>query len=434
MTGQLIAGSMDHVDQASLVRSADSAQGGPGARPASHRGVLFLISDTGGGHRRAAEAVIEALTAKYGTSVRPVVCDPLAGPDAPRTLRWLAGLYGPAIRWAPWAWGAAYHVTNSGLAMAVLARTLFAPAQGPVATAARACQPAVIVSCHPLTGRAALRAAMAHGLDGRVGQDGRRLPAGIPVITVVTDLARVHASWLSPAGARIAVSSSVARARCERAGIPPGRCIESGLPVSAGGLRGSPSRESLRESLGVPAGAFVVLVAGGGEGCGGVVRQTRAILRQFSGVHVVTMCGRNTRARRHLTRWRLRSAGRLTVLGFVDNSGDWLRVADVVVTKAGPGIIAEAACARVPLVLTSHVPGQERGNAALVVQAGAGCAVRGTRGAQRALASLTDSPVALASMREAGARLARPDAAAVVADLIAAEAGLAGRRPERVRS
>jgi 1,2-diacylglycerol 3-beta-galactosyltransferase len=122
----------------------------------------------------------------------------------------------------------------------------------------------------------------------------------------------------------------------------------------------------------------------------------------------------------------------LTVLGFVDNSGDWLRIADVVVTKAGPGIISEATCAQVPLVLTSHVPGQERGNAALVVQAGAGWAVRGTRGVVRALASLADNPVALASMREAGARLARPDAAAVVADLIAAEAGLVGRRPERV--
>jgi 1,2-diacylglycerol 3-beta-galactosyltransferase len=176
------------------------------------------------------------------------------------------------------------------------------------------------------------------------------------------------------------------------------------------------------------------LVAGGGEGCGGVAKLTRAILDRLNGVHVVTMCGRNTRAQRRLTRGRLLKEGRLTVLGFVDNGGDWLRIADVVVTKAGPGIIAEAACAQVPLVLTSHLPGQERGNAALVVQAGAGCAVRGVRGALRTLASLAESPAALASMRTASARLARPDAAAVVADLIAAEAGLVGQRPGRVGS
>ena len=58
--------------------------------------------------------------------------------------------------------------------------------------------------------------------------------------------------------------------------------------------------------------------------------------------------------------------------GFVDNMADWLRCADIVVGKAGPGTIAEALCCATPLVLTSHLPGQEEGNAEFVVQAGAG--------------------------------------------------------------
>ena len=49
------------------------------------------------------------------------------------------------------------------------------------------------------------------------------------------------------------------------------------------------------------------------------------------------------------------------------------------VTKAGPGIIAEAACCGTPLLLTSHLPGQERGNAGLVAAAGAGRSAHGVR-------------------------------------------------------
>ena len=74
----------------------------------------------------------------------------------------------------------------------------------------------------------------------------------------------------------------------------------------------------------------------------------------------MAICGRNLRLQRRLTRLAARTGGRLTVLGFVDNMSDWLRCADVVIAKAGPGTIAEAACCGVPLLLTSHLPGQER--------------------------------------------------------------------------
>ena len=54
-------------------------------------------------------------------------------------------LYGPAVRWAPWAWGAGYYVSNSRLAMALLSRTAFAPATRTVAALVSVSQP--ISSC-----------------------------------------------------------------------------------------------------------------------------------------------------------------------------------------------------------------------------------------------------------------------------------------------
>lgn len=377
--------------------------------------ILVLFADTGAGHRRVAEAVIEALAATT-SRCRPVLCDPLAGPSAARPLRLLARLYGPAVRLAPWAWGAAYYVSNSRPAMALLWRTAFRFANRVVAGQVAAIQPAVIVSCHPLTGRAAVLAAR------------RGAAATVPTVTVVTDLAEVHASWRYPLTSRLAVATPQALAVCLARGVPPARCAETGLPVEARALAGTPQlaeRAMLRCSLGLRERDFVVLLAGGGEGCGGLAKRTAAILRTFADVHVVTACGRNDALRRRLAPEAAASGGRLTVLGFVGSFIDWIRCADIVVTKAGPGIIAEAAGCGTPLLLTSHLPGQERGNAALAARAGAGRSVHGIRGMLRELALLREDPAALAAMREGCLALARPGAAAEVADMIA---GLA--RPE----
>jgi glycosyltransferase involved in cell wall biosynthesis len=59
-------------------------------------------------------------------------------------------------------------------------------------------------------------------------------------------------------------------------------------------------------------------------------------------------------------------------LGFVNNIAEYMVAADVLVSKAGPGTIAEAAALSLPIMLTSYLPGQEEGNVDYVVEAGFG--------------------------------------------------------------
>jgi UDP-N-acetylglucosamine:LPS N-acetylglucosamine transferase len=49
-------------------------------------------------------------------------------------------------------------------------------------------------------------------------------------------------------------------------------------------------------------------------------------------------------------------------LGFVNNMAEYMVATDILVTKAGPGTIAEAASLSLPVLLTSFLPGQEEGN------------------------------------------------------------------------
>ena len=401
--------------------------GGAATTPAP---LLFLIADTGGGHRNAARAVGQALDRMYPGRFAPVLCDPLSGPGSARLLRWVTGLYGPAIRLAPWLWGAAYHGCNSRPAMGLLRRTLLQLADRPAADAARTHRPVAIVSFHPLTGMAAVSA-----------KD--QSAPGAAVVTVVTDLATMHAAWrYADADLIIAPSGAVSGRRIPQrpdGGLitaplgavsgrrspqrPSGsRWVSAGSPVTrefwAGPLQPD-ERAILRRSLGIGEDRFLVLLTGGGEGSGGIARRAVAILRRCDDVDVVAVCGHNLRLKRRLDRLATRSGGRLTVTSFVRNMADWLRCADLVVTKAGPGTIAEATCCGVPLLLTSHVPGQEKGNTEFVTGADAGRHVPSVRRLVTEIGRLRNDRAAVDMMRAASARLGRPTATAHIAELIA---------------
>jgi 1,2-diacylglycerol 3-beta-galactosyltransferase len=369
------------------------------AGPVGRVPLLFLVADTGGGHRNAARAVGDALDRMYPDWFAPVLCDPLGGTGSARLLRFVIGLYGPVTRLAPWLWGAAYHACDSRPAMRALRRTLLRLADRPAVEAAAALRPAAIVSFHPFTGSAAVAA--------------RDLgAAGAPVVTVVTDLATTHAAW------RHADTDVIIAPR------HPGRdgWVAAGLPVTrefwGGPLRDS-ERAILRRSLGLREEAFLVLVTGGGEGSGGIATRTAAILRQFADVDVVAVCGRNQRLRRRLDRLAADCGGQLTVTGFTRQMADWLRACDLVVTKAGPGTIAEATCCGAPLLLTSHLPGQETGNTEIVTRAGAGRRARSVPLLLAEIDSLRRDREQADAMRAASARLGQPGAAADIAQLIA---------------
>ena len=202
----------------------------PRARPVP---LLFLLADTGGGHRSAAMAVREAIEQAYPGQFAVTCCDPLGGCAAPWPLRLLTGWYGPAVRFAAPAWAAAYYLTDSRPGVWLLERTMLGLAVRPVARALARHRPAVVVSFHPLAGPPASRAR-------------RRALAGPPLLTVVTDLAGWHASWQAGRPARIIAPAAATAA------LPVGSSFQPG-PASEEG------RARLRLSLGLRPGAFTVL-------------------------------------------------------------------------------------------------------------------------------------------------------------------------------
>ena len=72
--------------------------------------ILFLFSDTGGGHRSAAEAIIEAVHLQFGDAVTTEMVD-VFKEYAPRPLNRMPDWY-PYMVKAPHLWGASFRITD----------------------------------------------------------------------------------------------------------------------------------------------------------------------------------------------------------------------------------------------------------------------------------------------------------------------------------
>lgn len=66
---------------------------------------------------------------------------------------------------------------------------------------------------------------------------------------------------------------------------------------------------------------------------------------------LVVVCGKNEEAKKKLSGTVWGPGVSVIVKGFVNNMDEWMRASDTLVTKAGPGTIAEASICGLPCML-----------------------------------------------------------------------------------
>lgn len=203
--------------------------------------------------------------------------------------------------------------------------------------------------------------------------------------------------------------------------------IFTGNPVRSSVLEGDRSRG--RVALGIPQDATVLLVFGGSLGARHVNERLASLKRELlaiEGLHVVHSTGKNgydeTLQALDLTD---AEASRWRVMPYIDDMGDTLAAADLVVSRAGASSVAEIAALAVPSILVPYplaTADHQTTNARLLTDAGA--AVRFSDGdidgddfRDELLGLLGDAP-RRASMCEAARGLAQDKAAAMLADLL----------------
>ena len=120
-------------------------------------------------------------------------------------------------------------------------------------------------------------------------------------------------------------------------------------------------QHKLRRTLGLDETIPIVLVVGGGDGMGGIIDISKELGYELSRTsnlksQMVVICGKNQYAKEQLEQvsdWGTNVI--VHIKGFVNNMDEYMKASDVLVTKAGPGTIAEASICGLPCMMFSYL-------------------------------------------------------------------------------
>lgn len=376
--------------------------------------LLFLFSDTGGGHRSVAEAIIEALELEFGGRYAADKVDFLRE-YFPWPFRRIPEIYSRMVKY-PSFYRAFYYSTNTPRRT----RLMFGPG-----------------IAHPNVKRRVNRLVADRPSDLVVLTHYMMIP---PLFwlrperrpcnaVVVTDLVSTHAAWFDRRVDRYIVATPEAHANALAHGIDPARLHLVGLPVADRFCRPTADRAEARARYGWPTDRPLVLLVGGGDGMGPLYENAHAIAHSGLDVALVVVAGRNAalQARLEAETWPIP----LFAYGFTREMPAFMQAADVVVTKAGPSTICEATTLGRPLILYSRLPGQEEGNVTFITEPGAGVYAPTPGEVVATLRRWTAEPAVLAAAAAAAGRLSQAAAARRAARLLAGWADAACRPSDK---
>lgn len=162
------------------------------------------------------------------------------------------------------------------------------------------------------------------------------------------------------------VPSDVLNEKARSRGLEPSQIVQYGLPIRKGFWAkdesddsSKVSKSSIRAKLGISSDLPTVLVVGGGDGMGGIVDIAKGLGDKLgkSGTksQMVVVCGNNKEAQNALSNLYWEKGVKVFIQGFVNNMDEWMNASDALVTKAGPGTIAEASICGLPCMLFAYL-------------------------------------------------------------------------------
>ena len=315
--------------------------------------ILYLFSDTGGGHRSAANALIKTVDEIMGDKApQQEMTDVFASSN--KLISLLANLYAPVIKYCPFLWGALYHVTNNKLSIVIMDKISDPFVSKKLQELIKEKNPDIIVSVHPVTNHIAAKAM-------------KRINHNVPLLTVVTDPVTFHRVWICPQVDKIVLATEDAKTLCRKYGFGLDNIEVLGFPIDPKFFKTSSPKKKLREELEVAPGKFTVLFMGGGEGGGNIYEFISELDKGGLDIQLIVIAGRNHLLKKKLEDNSSKFNFPMKVFGFTDQVADIMGASDLIITKAGPGTIIEAVSKHLPIILTSFLPGQEEGNVEYVL-------------------------------------------------------------------
>ncbi|KAH7854271.1 hypothetical protein Vadar_011986 [Vaccinium darrowii] len=288
--------------------------------------------------------------------------------------------------------------------------------------------PDIIISVHPFMQHISLKVLTRQSLQKKV-----------IFFTVITDLNTCHRAWFHSGVNRLYSPSQEVAKTALLHGLKESQIRVFALPIRPSFCRAILGKDDLRVELEMDPQLPAVLLTGGGQGLGPLDQNAKALgetlfdeqLAKPIG-QMIIVCGRNNDLASSLgsLEWKIP----VKVRGFETQMEKWMGACDCIITKAGPGTIAEALIRGLPIILNDYIPGQEEGNVPYVVDNGVGVFSRSPEKTAKLVADwFTTKTEELKKMSENALQLAQPNAVFdIVKDIheLACQRGTPGQHPQ----
>lgn len=368
-------------------------------QPASPK-ILILSSDTGGGHRSAAAAIVAGIQSfVHGESyaIRTI----RAVEESHHLAAKLVAIYNWLLRNRQ-GWMKYYYWLVNRFRPETR-EFFYRRTVGYVAGQFDKWCPHVVVSVHPLTQHMFARVLKELGLARR-----------IPLVTVVTDpYYGFWKGWACDDVTLYLVATDEARRQLIDYGISPQRIKISGMPVHPKfDFPGEQAAQTARIALGLNPDKFTVFVNAGWEGGGNIPLIFRELVRGELDVQAIFLAGRNEELRGEAEQMACEAKFPVKVIGYSDEVEKLMRAANVMISKLGGLTTFEALSCRVPIIAdsTTEPMPQEAGTAEMVVKSGAAVMLQKPSDVVPVIRRMIDDSKHYASLRAATITLAIPNA------------------------
>jgi 1,2-diacylglycerol 3-beta-galactosyltransferase len=364
---------------------------------------LILTSDTGFGHRSAANAVATALQRLHPETADVSIVNPISRQSPLSILKKTEMDYDRNVTFNQDWYRFSYEISNSRPASLLVETTLTFALFQSLKELIDDFQPDAILNTHEM-----FTAPTAAVLSQKKHH--------IPFHTVITDLSDVHSLWFNSVPDQFYVASTDIQDKAIASGLPAEKIRLTGIPINPRFADPQPDKASLRAFLGLRADMPTLLAVGSRRvnGLPAYLMALDAASYPFQ-IAVITGGDDDLYAEIMVKKW----SHPIRLENMVTNMPEWMADSDVLVSKAGGLIISEGLAAGLPIILIGSLPGQEAGNVRFVLDQQAGCIVENPQELPGLVDELfTDRSGDLASMSACSRKIGRADAALQVASAL----------------
>lgn len=361
--------------------------------------ILIISSDTGGGHRSAAQALAEGLQKFWqGESVAVRIIK--AVEESHRITEKLVGVYNWVLRHKQGWMKYLYWVVNK---IRPETREFFHKrCVGYVRNQFEKWCPHVVVSVHPLT----------QHIFARILRE-LNLTSQIPLVTVVTDPCYgFWRGWACDDVSLYLVANEDARRQLLDYGVSPEKIKISGLPLHPKFCEVDETvAQNVRRAYGLDPDKFTVFVNAGWIGGGNIPAIFKELVRGELDVQAIFLAGKNEELRKEAEEIAKRAKFPVKVIGYSDEVEKLMQSANVMVSKLGGLTTFEALACRLPIIADATTPPmpQEAGTVNLISKKGAGILLKRSSDIVPTIESLIGNSPRYRELKAATAGLSIPN-------------------------